>query len=229
MGSYSLRLSLARAQKEGDLRLNGFGLKEVPPEIISLTHLTSLELSRNQIEELPEGLSNLVNLRTLSLDSNQLKTIPPWIAHLRHLRWLLLDYNKIDRIPWELLELPNLHGLAIRENSLPEDIFVFGDREECVSTITKMATLTDWRCLPWSVDTHERMPVELQTEIEELYFLYRLAQYQGTEFDIDEDFDEDFKSNTSLAQLPVELIFHIFEFMRIAHLATPVRSSLYFS
>ena len=203
--SFQLALSLGHSLRDGQLCLNGFGLLEVPEELFRLTHLSSLELSRNEITNLPDGFSALTNLRSLSLDNNRIEAIPSWITNLRSLRWLILDDNCIERLPAEMEALPFLHGLTLRHNRLPEEVFVCGDREECVATIRRVSAMTDWRIRPWSPSSHPALPPSLREEIETFYLLYHISTRQC--------------SPSPLQDLPLELVFAIIEFLRQLHLS----------
>ena len=63
---------------------------EIPPELGSLTNLTWLVLSNNQLSgEIPAELGNLPNLGGLFLNNNRLSgEIPPELGSLTRLRYL---------------------------------------------------------------------------------------------------------------------------------------------
>ena len=78
------------------LALAGNGLiGEIPPELVSLTNVTSLDLGRNGLTgNIPAGLSTLANLSILDLSDNQLTgEIPEALASLNSLTSLKLSRN----------------------------------------------------------------------------------------------------------------------------------------
>ncbi|MGC9393441.1 MAG: leucine-rich repeat domain-containing protein [Anaerolineae bacterium] len=136
--------ALARAAKGSTwLYLSDMGLREVPPEVWDLAHLTELDLRDNRLKVLPPDIARLTNLERLSLDGNRLEVLPPEIGQLAHLEWLDLDGNRLTTLPpefarlqalthlqlqynrWEtfpdvILELPNLELLFLAGNQLGE-------------------------------------------------------------------------------------------------------------
>lgn len=62
---------------------------------ILLSHLTKLDLSKNQIEELPENFGDLVKLKHLDLYRNNLKHLPLSFSKLKSLKWLDLKDNPL--------------------------------------------------------------------------------------------------------------------------------------
>ena len=110
-----LQLILANNQLSGEL----------PPELGSLSNLTSLYLSDNQLTgAIPPELGNLSNLTSLELGNSQLSgNIPPELGSLSNLRYLKLDYSKLTgHIPPELGSLSNLELLALGGNQLSGSI-----------------------------------------------------------------------------------------------------------
>ena len=61
----------------------------------TLTHLTKLDLSKNQLSALPEYFGHLRNLRHLDLYSNELERLPVSFAQLKNLKWLDLKKNQL--------------------------------------------------------------------------------------------------------------------------------------
>ncbi|KAI9136798.1 hypothetical protein BKA69DRAFT_1042262 [Paraphysoderma sedebokerense] len=91
---------------------------------ISVSHITSLDLSRNKLTDLPPELSLLTNLRHLNLSSNQFTYIPNVVFTFTSLQSLLLYQNNLQNsIPDELgHSLPNLVVLKLYANSLSGSI-----------------------------------------------------------------------------------------------------------
>ncbi|CAJ1960698.1 unnamed protein product [Cylindrotheca closterium] len=81
------------------LHLGSNGLQgSIPPVIFSLTSLTYLDLSANQLTgEIPDTIGNLgTNMQELRLESNQLfGNIPTSIGNLKSLEWLYLQENQL--------------------------------------------------------------------------------------------------------------------------------------
>lgn len=62
---------------------------------ILLSHLTKLDLSKNQIEELPENFGELAKLKHLDLYRNNLNHLPLSFSKLKSLKWLDLKDNPL--------------------------------------------------------------------------------------------------------------------------------------
>ena len=91
----------------------------IPPELGSLSGLTSLNLRANALEgPIPAELGNLADLEELWLDGNALDgPIPPELGSLAHLRELSLSGNTLEGpIPPELGNLAALEGLWLDGN-----------------------------------------------------------------------------------------------------------------
>ena len=93
----------------------------IPPELGSLSGLTSLNLRANALAgPIPSELGNLAGLEELWLDGNALDgPVPPELGSLAHLRELSLSANTLDGpIPPELGNLAGLEGLWLDGNRL---------------------------------------------------------------------------------------------------------------
>ncbi|MDE0073694.1 MAG: Ig-like domain-containing protein [Gammaproteobacteria bacterium] len=93
----------------------------LPPELGSLTGLTSLNLRANALAgPIPPQLGNLARLEELWLDGNQLEgPIPPELGRLAGLMSLSLSGNALDGpVPPELGALADLEGLWLDANRL---------------------------------------------------------------------------------------------------------------
>ena len=105
----------------GDDELTG----PIPPELGSLTGLTSLRLSFNNLTgPIPPELGNLASLEWLGLGDNELTgPIPPELGSLTGLTRLRLSYNNLTGpIPPELGNLANLTELWFSSNNLSDPI-----------------------------------------------------------------------------------------------------------
>ena len=95
-------------------------LGSIPPEIGSLTGLTSLEIFSGLVGPLPPEIGNLVNLTSLSLWGGDLPgPIPPEIGRLANLQHLHLQGNLTGLIPPEIGELVNLTELQLWVVEMP--------------------------------------------------------------------------------------------------------------
>jgi len=93
--------------KLSDNELNGY----LPPDIVALTSLQTLELHKNQISgELPTYLYDMITLKTLFLDDNEIEgKISPSIGKLVNLEKLSFNDNEISgEIPVEVGNLVKL-------------------------------------------------------------------------------------------------------------------------
>lgn len=61
----------------------------------TLTQITHLDLSNNNLKELPENFGNLKQLKHLDLYNNQIKHLPLSFAQLKSLKWLDLKNNQL--------------------------------------------------------------------------------------------------------------------------------------
>ena len=55
-----------------------YDLGSVPPEVLGLTEITTLELDGNRLSEVPAELGELTNLTRLCFSSNKVWTICPY-------------------------------------------------------------------------------------------------------------------------------------------------------
>ncbi|KAF5767035.1 putative protein kinase RLK-Pelle-LRR-XI-1 family [Helianthus annuus] len=91
------------------------------PELANLTHLTSLDLSFNNLSgPLPPQLGNCTRLRYLDLSYNILSgPIPHTLGNLIHLTQIILYSNKLTgSIPYQIGNLSNLEELDFSLNHL---------------------------------------------------------------------------------------------------------------
>ncbi len=82
-------------------------------EIDILSHLTSLDLSGNQLETLPPHVSKLTNLLALDLSDNRLWSLPHQLGTLTSLLLLKLEKNP------RLVEAPSINE-PLRVSLRPE-------------------------------------------------------------------------------------------------------------
>jgi len=101
-----------------DLDLSGNQLTRIPEEIAHLSMLEELDVSDNLLEELPEELAALNHLSSLNLGRNQFKKIPRAVKLMKALTTLNLTANRIALIPSWLGDLAWLHTLNLSQNAL---------------------------------------------------------------------------------------------------------------
>ncbi len=119
------RIEEAAQTRATELNLSNLGLSELPPEIGTLTILTTLYLHGNQLTALSPEIGKLTNLTELVLMENQLTALPPEIVKLANLTSLDLMRNQLTALPPEIGKLTNLTSLSVWRNrltGLPPDI-----------------------------------------------------------------------------------------------------------
>ncbi|XP_031710087.1 leucine-rich repeat-containing protein 69 [Anarrhichthys ocellatus] len=83
--------------------LNNNSVSTLPAELLSLQHVTELNVGNNALNEVPAVLGHLESLKKLYLFSNQIIAVPPdAIDGLRNLVVLNLNHNQIQRLPPEI-------------------------------------------------------------------------------------------------------------------------------
>ena len=98
---------------------------EIPPELGSLSSLSSLSLGQNDLSgDIPPELGSLSSLSSLNLSGNDLSgEIPPWLGSLSSLVHLYLFDNDLSgEIPPELGSLSSLSVLGLSGNYLSGEI-----------------------------------------------------------------------------------------------------------
>lgn len=88
-------------------------VRNLSPQLWSLTHLTSLYLNDNCLTRLPSDICKLTSLQHLDLSTNKLRSLPPEIGDLIMLRELLLNNNILRCLPYELGKLFQLQNLGM--------------------------------------------------------------------------------------------------------------------
>jgi Leucine-rich repeat (LRR) protein len=71
-------------------------LDAIPPELLTLPYLTTLDLADNLIEKIPEDISKLSKMQTLSLWDNPISYYPGTLSELTELKVLDLLHNDIS-------------------------------------------------------------------------------------------------------------------------------------
>lgn len=95
-------------------------LKAFPKEILKLTKLQYLDISKNSIPELPDSIGVLKDLQYLACSKTGLKTLPKEIGKLQHLTYLNLNQNDLQYLPPQIGNLEKLQILDLWSNSFDE-------------------------------------------------------------------------------------------------------------
>ena len=98
-------------------------------------HITTLDLSFNNLTTLPKEMEDLKSLRKLNISFNLIEELPACVCKLKALQTLLVGYNKLRDIPQEIVFLD-----ALRELNLPGNSFVQFPRS--ITYISSLASLS---------------------------------------------------------------------------------------
>lgn len=75
-------------------------------QILRLTKLEILDLSKNRIEIIPDGIKNMTNLKFLAVARNQIRRLPLALGEMPSLTKLKFDENPIEFPPLDAISLP---------------------------------------------------------------------------------------------------------------------------
>ncbi|KAG7386966.1 hypothetical protein PHYPSEUDO_014950 [Phytophthora pseudosyringae] len=132
---------LRTAQATGVLALVDSKLKQLPPALLALSALRTLDVSGNRLDALPPQLGGLAALKTLKVSSNVLATLPD-LSSLTALATLVLDGNVLEDLPHPLP--PNVTKLSLRGNrlsTLPRSVLNLGKLQELDLSENALETL----------------------------------------------------------------------------------------
>ncbi|KAG8454260.1 hypothetical protein GDO86_000776 [Hymenochirus boettgeri] len=104
-----------------ELEISG-RVRSLSTSLWTLTHLTVLHLSDNNLSRIPPDIAKLKNLVYLDLSSNKLRSLPAELGNVVSLRELLLNNNLLRVLPFELGRLFKLQTLGLKGNPLSQDI-----------------------------------------------------------------------------------------------------------
>ncbi|GFO28831.1 plant intracellular ras-group-related lrr protein 1 [Plakobranchus ocellatus] len=94
-------------------------LTELPVELpLRLPHLSSLDLSHNQLRSLPESFGLLFHLSEIQLQHNRLGALPESFLHLVKLEKIDLSHNEIRHLPEKIGGMERLSRLNVSHNKL---------------------------------------------------------------------------------------------------------------
>ena len=134
-----------------DLELSSNNLRgTLPADLGTLSNLSTLDLSDNQLSGTIPDLSALIGLMTLNLRDNQLSgTIPDWLSSLLSLTTLNLGENRLTgAIPEELGDLFLLDFLYLDNNQLSGPIPVWVIGQVSGLQVTRFAGNSLTGCVP---------------------------------------------------------------------------------
>ncbi|EEY55989.1 uncharacterized protein PITG_08737 [Phytophthora infestans T30-4] len=103
-----------------ELNLKCNDISVVPKEIDALVALQVLILSKNKITVLPASLTKLTRLRVLEVVSNQLIALPESLGKLESLEELQANRNEIEKLPESIGFCIKLRILNVYNNALIE-------------------------------------------------------------------------------------------------------------
>lgn len=129
-----------------ELNLKGNRLTELC-SLTSLTSLTDLILSSNQLSSLPEhAFKNLTNLETVDLSENQLSSLPESIfSQLFSIKTIRLDKNNLSKVEAKLFQDQMLiQRLDLSDNQL--ETLPFGFMDPFVLQHTVRLHGNPWKC-----------------------------------------------------------------------------------
>ena len=118
--SQSLSLHVKQASMTGIFTFKEYNLSHVPIEILSLTNLRTVDLSRNKIGVIPPEIAAFQSLRALTLHTNQIEFLPEDIGLLKKLEILNVSANRLATLPETFLSLKSLKSLDLSGNDFPD-------------------------------------------------------------------------------------------------------------
>lgn len=101
------------------VNLSNQNLNKMPSDILSMTRIQELNLSRNKLTgALPAEIRHLQNLEVLNISNNQMTGLPAELGQLSKLRVLNASNNQLTGIPHELGNLQKLEVLDLSRNNI---------------------------------------------------------------------------------------------------------------
>jgi len=107
--------------------------EEFPPQLLSLTALTVLQIQGNQLKHLPTDLSAFQFMKELRCSDNALQSIPPSIGLLRSLVVVDVSFNQLAILPAQISTCISLKVIRARSNQLktiPSELVRLGQLED---------------------------------------------------------------------------------------------------
>lgn len=75
-----------------------------PRQILQLTKLEILDLSKNNIEVIPDGIRNMASLKFLAIARNSIRRLPLALGDMPSLQKLKFDENPIEFPPLDIIK-----------------------------------------------------------------------------------------------------------------------------
>lgn len=113
----SMEDALEKPESVYKLRLKG-KLDSLPADIVKLTNLNSLDISKNRFSELPEYVTKLKHLQEINISKNNFEIFPSQICRLPNLKWLIINKNYIGGFPACIGNLNKLEYIDAWSNNL---------------------------------------------------------------------------------------------------------------
>ena len=124
------------------LQLRGKRLKNVPPEVYSMTNLRELDLRGNRIARLSDSIALLTHLQRLEMSRNPLMGLPAAMAQMSELRELVLWSTYVTDLPTEFEQLDGvLEVLDLRDCPMTE-----ADQKEIERMLPSVKKLWYYAC-----------------------------------------------------------------------------------
>jgi hypothetical protein len=100
------------------LKIKNCGLKEIPPEIFSFSHLKILSLENNDIPHIPDDIQHLKKLETIILDINPITKFPKVFSQMKSLKRIYLKHCEITELDPMIFSLSSLDWLSLKGNKI---------------------------------------------------------------------------------------------------------------
>jgi len=113
-----LRISPSKQPNKSNSVDSGILLADHTFDFSSLTHLTIIDLSSNQIQFFPDSLAVLPNLVSLNMAHNQITTMPATLKSSHNLRYLDISWNRLVEVPMWVGELTKCIKLSLSGNPI---------------------------------------------------------------------------------------------------------------
>jgi Leucine-rich repeat (LRR) protein len=110
--------ALKNPEKVYKLNLRKNKLKEIPPEVFTLTNLQELNISKNKLTKIPKDISKLTKLEVLDVSANEIDTLYPEIGLLINIKKLILNQNVIAHLPSTISNLTKMYFLDMWGNEI---------------------------------------------------------------------------------------------------------------
>jgi len=97
---------------------SGILLSDHTFDFSSLTNLTNIDLSHNQIQFFPDSLSDLSNIMSLNISHNQIGSLPATLKSAHNLRYLDISWNRLVEVPLWVEDLTKCIKFSLNGNPI---------------------------------------------------------------------------------------------------------------